>query len=361
MCSRCWRLVVSEDDMEKDTTSLWAEIKKYEDALARDPGSYCFAPLAELYRRMGLVDDAVVTAQKGVELHPDYVGGHLALGRAFADKGMKVEARQSLERVIRFTPENLLAQKVLSQLYLETGENELARRSLEVLLDANPNDSESRITLESLDRAPVFELPSGLELEAGSPADLWPSEVDDYLVELHPEDDIEELAELELVEELDEPLTDASVFRDAGSPFAGNFDQYEEDSDDEAEEATSVGIRTATLAELYLSQGHPDQALDIYRELAALDPHNGEYGARLAELTKLSDMRPLADDQQPAPDERQQTPDPVTQDSEPFLPLTPEPVPEWHVESSDNDREIAGLERWLENIRRVRGCHSEIS
>lgn len=341
--------------MEKGTTSFWAEIKKYEDALARDPGSYCFAPLAELYRRMGLVDDAVVTAQKGVELHPDYVGGHLALGRAFVDKGMMSEARQSLERVIRFTPENLLAQKVLSQIYLETGENELARRSLGVLLDANPNDSESRITLESLDRTPVPESPSEVE----SPADLWPSEVDDYLVELHPEDGIEELAELELVEELEEPSADFP-FQEAKSPYAVNFDEDDEDTEDEGE-VTSVGIRTATLADLYMSQGHLDQAFDIYRELVSADPYNEEYGARLAELTRLIDSSPTTDDQLPVPEEWQQAADTAASEYEPFSLLTPETVSEEDVELSDSNREIAGLERWLENIRRVRGCHSEIS
>lgn len=330
--------------MEKDTTSFWAEIKKYEDALVRDPGSYCFAPLAELYRRMGLLDDALVTAQKGVELHPEYVGGHLALGRAYADKGMKAEARESLERVVRFTPENLLAQKVLSQIYIEAGENALARKALEVLLDANPNDSESRITLESLDRAPLSASTSDDEPEHGdeSTEDLWPSEADDYLVELHPEDLIEEPVELELLEEHDEPLPDLPGFRDTDSPFSADPEDYVEDADDEGDAVFSAGIRTATLAELYLSQGHQDHALGIYRELSASDPHNEEYTDRLAELSKSGSA---ADDQ---------LPDAVVQPPERFAASLPEAVSECGKELSDEDREIAGLERWLENIRRVR-------
>ena len=35
--------------MEQEGPSFWSDIKKYEDALDKDPNSYCFAPLSELY------------------------------------------------------------------------------------------------------------------------------------------------------------------------------------------------------------------------------------------------------------------------------------------------------------------------
>lgn len=346
--------------MEKDTTSFWAEIKKFEDALARDPGSFCFAPLAELYRRMGLVDDAIVTAQKGVELHPDYVGGHLALGRAFADKGMKVEARQSLERVIRFTPENLLAQKVLSQIYLETGENDLARKAFEVLLEANPNDSECRLNLESLDRMPVVDIPLELEDDTGSAADLWPSDADEYLLELHPEDSLDDLAEPEIVEENDEPEGDRLLLQESVAPFATAFGECDEDMDEEEEVATSSGIRTATVAELYLSQGHTDQAIAIYRELVAADPFNEMYRARIATLEGSLEPSEIGNGDQSTtvfPDISEDKDFPTEPHAAAFL----ETLPKGGEELSGNDPEIARLEGWIDNIRRVRGCRSGIS
>src|SRR5512146_1447483 len=104
--------------MELESSSFWSDIKKYEDTLAKDPQSYCFAPLSELYRKLGLLDDALNVAKRGCELHPDYVGGFMALGRAYYEKGMKAESRAALESVVRGTPENLLAQRILSQLYI---------------------------------------------------------------------------------------------------------------------------------------------------------------------------------------------------------------------------------------------------
>ena len=105
--------------MTQEMHSFWTDIKKYEDILAKDPNSYCFAQLSELYRKTGLLDDAIHVAKRGIEVHPDYVGGHLALGRAYFDKGQKSDSRAVLELVARMTPENYTAQKLLSQIYQE--------------------------------------------------------------------------------------------------------------------------------------------------------------------------------------------------------------------------------------------------
>ena len=134
--------------MEQEGPSFWLDIKKYEDTLARDPNSYCFAPLSELYRKLGLLDDAINVAKRGCEIHPDYVGGHMALGRALFEKGMKEESRMALEKVIRVTPDNLLAQRVLSQIYIDAGNTVAAEKSLKVILSQNPDDLESKILLE---------------------------------------------------------------------------------------------------------------------------------------------------------------------------------------------------------------------
>jgi tetratricopeptide (TPR) repeat protein len=136
--------------MEQQDSSFWADIKKYEDTLERDPNSYCFAPLSELYRKLGMVDDAINVAKRGCENHPEYIGGYMALGRAYFEKGMNAEARDALERVVRVTPDNLLAQRILSKIYMDAGEVEAAEGSLKTILSQNPDDSESKILLDSL-------------------------------------------------------------------------------------------------------------------------------------------------------------------------------------------------------------------
>ncbi len=139
--------------MEKDSTSFWADIKKYEDVLAKDSRSYCFAPLSELYRKLGLLDDAVSVAKKGIETHPEYIGGFMVLGRALFEQGKRDEARASLEKVVLATPENLIAQRILSQIYQEEGNLIDAERALQLLVTFNPEDTESSLALEALQRS----------------------------------------------------------------------------------------------------------------------------------------------------------------------------------------------------------------
>ncbi|MDD2337157.1 MAG: tetratricopeptide repeat protein, partial [Geobacteraceae bacterium] len=139
--------------MEKESTSFWADIKKYEDILAKDSRSYCFAPLSELYRKLGLLDDAVSVAKKGIETHPEYIGGFMVLGRALFEKGNRDDAKASLEKVVLATPENLIAQRILSQIYQEEGNLLDAERALRLLVTFNPEDTESSIALEVLQRS----------------------------------------------------------------------------------------------------------------------------------------------------------------------------------------------------------------
>ncbi|MSM40804.1 MAG: hypothetical protein GJT30_14410 [Geobacter sp.] len=350
--------------MEKDTTSFWTEIKKYEDSLAKDPASYCFAPLAELYRRIGLVDDAIAVAQKGTGLHPDYVGGHLALGRAYFEKAMIAESRSELEYVVKFTPDNLLAQKLLSQVYIELGQTTLAQRALESLLEANPADSESRITLESLQSSSASE--AGYDRETPEKiSDGWQSGNADYRIEVVSAVEAEDDAELELIEELYEEVPDDELTEVYAStvdePAAEHADFQEGSSSDQNEETVrEVPFKTATMAELYVSQGHLQEAINIYSELTAEEPMNGGYAARLSFLQGT--LEPEADASSiHAIGSMHDSCESVT------VQAASDVIVAWDLPGAasgetgaapEEDAAIAGLEEWLETIRRVRQCRS---
>ena len=312
--------------MENSTTSFWIEIKKYEDTLAADPTSYCFAPLAELYRRIGLLDDALAVAVKGSERHPEYVGGHLALGRVYFDKGMMADARRAMEQVIKFTPDNLLAQRILGQIYVEIGETTLARNAFETILAANPDDAECQIMLESLQRtSELSQQPFADELDTvwnvalstdGQGVETSEYEDDDYEIELTDVIEDEELPGILMSDMENTQRFEAT--HGASTVVAGS-------------EEAAVGIRTATLAELYVSQGYQDRAIEIYQELVAEEPQNAAYISRLTEL---------GGGQSP---------------SVGFGETIAQP---WGVPNQKKSA-IAGLEELLENIRRVRACRSE--
>ena len=81
-----------------------------------DPASIAFAALAEEFRRIGALDDAIETCRTGLQRHPAYLSARVTLGRALIETGDYEGARQELETVLRSAPENLAAIRGLEQI-----------------------------------------------------------------------------------------------------------------------------------------------------------------------------------------------------------------------------------------------------
>ncbi len=445
-------------------TSTFSEIKKFEDQLAKDPKSYCFAPLADLYRKLGLLDEAISVAQRGVELHPSYVGGLVALAKAYFEKGMKQESRAVLERLVTFTPENLMAQKLLAQSCLDTGDIAAAEKTFQVVLALNPTDSESRIALDSLAKftapakaepiAPPAAEPSVVE---AAPAASLPTPPKPVVIA--PEPDISSAKMVDLLEggEFDITFDDADIVSETAfaapgpaeaAPFSWTSEAVEDQLDipgaggleDQGEESagsaeinagafdfsvpppavpppvepdlpvfgelaealggdehdffshgeaeaepvpqatTSFGrgeevgseeehlafiksepvgqkdpLTTVTLAELYISQGFLKRALTIYRELVDENPQNQELKNRLMELKRRVDADQvsirMANQATETETEINET---VVVTPPLFAPVQSEATVARPDAAAD---EIATLQSWLDNIRRIRQCH----
>lgn len=324
--------------MSPQIESFQPEIKRYEDILGADPASYCFAPLAELYRKTGLLDEAIGTARKGIEIHPDYVGGYLALGRACFDKGEQAESRGALERVVRVTPDNLIAQKLLSRIYMDIGENALARKALETILALNPGDQESTAALDGLalhERS--FETDADLfSGGAATPEDATSGfdEDDEFLLE-----------EAEIIEELSDEVLDEEFFEpglaeeSAGEvSFDGEVPLFEEEPGT-TDDPGSDPLATATIAELYIEQGFMKKALKIYRDLLDANLGNEELRQRIVDLKHRIDE-----------DEARARENAFTADM-PFGEELAEAV-------NDKIDAVAVLEGWLDTIGRIRQCRS---
>ncbi len=374
--------------MEQDNPSFWADIKKYEDTLERDPNSYCFAPLSELYRKLGMVDDAINVAKRGCELHPEYVGGYMALGRAYHEKGMREECRSALEKVVRVTPDNLLAQRILSQLYIDAGEIAAAENALNAILAQNPDDVESRMLLDSMARVAEVDKKSGTDVKKSSEeinmatvaetggeirdsAKDGPVETNSLQFEFVPVEDDEEILDLLESDIIEESISEAGEteeipFQETGEiPFQAESCESVSDVAVFEESERKDPLTTVTIAELYVSQGFPERALDIYRELLATDPGNEDLKSRLtaveSEINKHVAVPPedLGKPELPPP-----IPEPPVTEALSFEPLKMEPEVRTSVDESpaggdqypagSEEHVIHALEMWLENIKRRR-------
>lgn len=217
--------------------AVQAEIKKYSEQLAADPKSRSFVPLSDAYRRLGQYDEAIAVAREGVGHHPHYLSGKMALARALFENGELDESQSLLEAVLHVSPDNVLANRILSSLYLQKGLPERAAPVLKQLLKLDPNDTRAVQQLEAIGKT----TPSPPASEAHIPVE-------------------------------------AAVAVGPGPGAA----------------APASELKTATLAELYRKQGHIDQALEIYRDVSHGDPGNPEWKNKIEELEQNLSARSSA-------------------------------------------------------------------
>jgi len=118
-------------------------LARYGQMLARDPASLVFAALAEAYRKQGQLDEAIAVCRKGLRQHPQFVSGRVALARAYADAGKPDLARYELEKVVLSAPDNIVAQKLLAELYRAEGLLDLLEKTVHRILALDASDAQA--------------------------------------------------------------------------------------------------------------------------------------------------------------------------------------------------------------------------
>ncbi|HEX7185855.1 MAG TPA: tetratricopeptide repeat protein, partial [Thermoanaerobaculia bacterium] len=120
-----------------------------------DPTSRIFLQLAEEYRHLGRVQDALAVLDKGLREHPGYLSALVAKGRCHLELGEGEAARSVLERVVKQDATQMVANKLLVRAYLETGDPAKARERLDLyslLNDSDPEIEELRRRIKTMER-----------------------------------------------------------------------------------------------------------------------------------------------------------------------------------------------------------------
>jgi tetratricopeptide (TPR) repeat protein len=133
--------------MSKSNPLIYQYLKKYQE----DPTSRVFAPLAEAYRKAGLIDEAIDIAREGLQIHPGFIGGRVALARALFDKHLYENVIEELNHVIKDVPDNLVAQRLLAESYLMLGRVAEALGAYKMLLYFAPQDPETAKMVSELE------------------------------------------------------------------------------------------------------------------------------------------------------------------------------------------------------------------
>ncbi|MFN3479308.1 MAG: tetratricopeptide repeat protein [Thermodesulfovibrionales bacterium] len=184
------------------------EIEKLKARVERDPNSRLFLPLAEEYRKAGMLDEAISVLLRGLEKHPGYTSARVALGKIYLEKKMVEDARREFEKVIAAIPDNLFAHKKLAEIYRDIGEIDRAIAEYKAVLEINPLDEDAKAFIESIEKPGEEKISEAMETLTEAPL---PESV------RHAHDEtVEELSEEEVIETAEIPAEMTETFERTG-------------------------------------------------------------------------------------------------------------------------------------------------
>ncbi len=263
-------------------SNLSPMIIKYEKLLEADPRSRVFAPLAEAYRKVGLLENAFNVLKKGLRYNPDYLLGYLTLAQCYMDKGEVNLSYSTLRPLVSQNRDNIKLQKLFGESAILTGNKEEALDTFKYLLFLQPKDQESAQRVLELEREleeePIYNPPQDVQFNV---EDLKPSpeldkSLDDWVqVDLNQSEgdaDADDYIEAREIDEWSAEETDG-------------FEEVEEtEVTQEAPQDEPVPVITHTLVDLYLKQGHKEKAVELLEKIREIQPDNEETLKRLNKL-----------------------------------------------------------------------------
>jgi len=299
--------------------SLSPIIVKYEKLLDEDPRSRSFAPLAEAYRQVGLLDKAFDVLKKGLRYNPEYLLGYLTLALCYFDKREYGLAYSTLKPLIAHNRDNLKLQRVFADCAKKTNNLEEALDSYKYLLFLNPRDKDiaQQVALleEELHEEAVYakEETANFNLQDLSPKPEDDKEIDNWIqcdLAKNQEEQKDEVDQWS-VGKPEDGATELTFDREEveeGRPEEGplliydeeDFDQ-EEDGEDQASEygdnVLDLGRKTAqeaseeiapvithTLVDIYMKQGHYQKAKEILEKIIEIGPESEEALGKLEKI-----------------------------------------------------------------------------
>ncbi len=284
------------------------DIEKLKEKVEKDPNSKLFVPLAEEYRKEGILDEAIKVLLNGLESQPGYMSARVLLGKIYIEKEMLNEARTEFESVIESIPDNLYAHKKLSGIYRDIGEIDLAIKSYKIILKLNPMDEDALDRLRELEGEEPAQVPSEESPAFEPPLSEEITMPEEELEEIDVSDTAEEAASADEIK-LDSAFDEEKLTEFENSLFGGDvkeevsegiteeiLDQEDEDIKmlDEQVEGTEEEISFADIAE-----ASETEESEIFDELESKDISEESNTEEIKEETLADEEKPLVDLMEP--------------------------------------------------------------
>ena len=281
-------------------------LDKYLTVLERDPKSRVFAPLAEYYRKSGLLNQAIETLNQGIKHNPNYVLGHLGLAFCYFENGNAKRSYDILSPLIESNRDNLRMLRLYSDICLELNKSDEALETLKYLLFINPKDSEAAEKVKSLENenkrfGPIkFNLQDvlGSDSDSSNIVESVQFNVDELDTSLNSEKSIDEWTKVDLSNEQKEeesldswsmnekPKFESETIEEKTEEVERHF-KVENQSSKVEPTGPSTPVITHTLVDLYCNQGYLDKAKDLLEKILELNPNDLKTKLKLQEIDRV--------------------------------------------------------------------------
>jgi tetratricopeptide (TPR) repeat protein len=138
--------------------------------LQQNPDSLTFARVADALMKMGRLDEAVQICEEGVKRHPQYVTGHMVLGKCYMQKKLYEQAEKEFKRVLLYDPKYVAAHRYYGDLMREIGWENTCEMSYRKILHIDPLDDKVRGVVEEFARKAQAAKPVAPSAPAPPPA-----------------------------------------------------------------------------------------------------------------------------------------------------------------------------------------------
>jgi tetratricopeptide (TPR) repeat protein len=292
-------------------------LSKYSLMYEKKPRSRVFAPLAETYRKLGMIDESMNILKDGIKNHPSYTLGYIVLAHCYFDLQNYEMSYNSIRPFVSQNLENITLQKLFAKTCINLGYLEEALQTFKYLLLINPKDVNVAEQIKLLEddllvNNDLVEEPTEIKNNLSSfDEDEW------VQVDFYKERDEKQLDEKPLVDK--DEIDDWNVAPANKSPLDSfkneikennievkhhtlDDEYFHEEFDNESkavilpvgtetnsskkEKVNVEGpIITHTLVDLYYNQGHLDKAASILENILDLHPDDEATKNRLDEIT----------------------------------------------------------------------------
>ncbi len=125
-------------------------VEQMENILKERGMEILFARVASNLLQNGNIEEAINVCENGLKKFPYYAQAHYVLATCYLKKDRQSDARNELERTLKYDPNHLRALKFLAELYRESGMEEPFKEKMQKLQYLDPLNQEIKQMAKNL-------------------------------------------------------------------------------------------------------------------------------------------------------------------------------------------------------------------